>query len=184
MDHRSPLDNIFNIISGLPQGHDKPVKHAFYNAVGLFVLFLCCAAGWALYIILQPFIKPLVWALLVGSVLHPIKHGLREQFRKWFQDIDDSGTPILIGICILPVNIINNISEFIGSNLVKYIKPIIAVGVAIPAVLALYYYTPSVICTCVWNILLLVYGIVNFFINNASIYAVSIRWNNEALIQH
>ncbi|KAK9875492.1 hypothetical protein WA026_007883 [Henosepilachna vigintioctopunctata] len=82
MDTRSPLEGIFNIIGGgLPQGHDKPLKQALYNAVALLLLFLCCAAGWALFVILEPFMKPLMWALLVGSVLHPLKRSLRDTFQ-------------------------------------------------------------------------------------------------------
>lgn len=169
MDHRSPLENIFNIIGGLPQGHDKPIKHAIYNAVALLLLFACCAAGWALYIILQPFIKPLVWALLVGSVLHPLKHSLRVRFQTWFEDVEKSGTPIVLGLCILPINIVNNISEFIGSNLLKYIKPVAAVGIALPALAVLYYYTPSIITSCIWKLLLLTYTFVDFVISNATV---------------
>lgn len=177
MDYRSPLENIFNIIGGLPQGHDKPVKHALYNAVALFLLGLICAAGWALYIILEPFIKPLVWALLVGSVLHPLKHSLREQFRRWFREIEDSGTPIIIGLCILPISITNNVSEFIGSNLLKYIKTIAILGVTVLALHILYYYTPSFISYCIWKIILFAYGIINFVINNASFAMVRKKSN-------
>lgn len=168
MDHRSPLENIFSIIGGLPQGHDKPVKHALYNAVALFLLVLCCATGWALYLILEPFIKPLVWALLVGSVLHPLKHSLRTRFQKWFQDIDESGTPFLFGICVLPFGIINNISELIGSTLLKYFKIIAAIAVTVPILHVLYYYTPSVIILTLWKLAACLCSVTNFFINNAS----------------
>lgn len=168
MDNRSPLENIFNIIGGLPQGHDKPVKHALYNAVALFLLALICAAGWALFIILEPFFKPLVWALLVGSVLHPLKHGLREQFRKWFNEIEESGTPIVLGLCVLPISITNNISEFIGSNLIKYIKTIAAIGISLVALHILYYYTPTFVSFCIWKIVIFAYKAINFFISNAS----------------
>lgn len=168
MDNRSPLENIFNIIGGLPQGHDKPVKHALYNAVALFLLALICAAGWALFFILEPFFKPLVWALLVGSVLHPLKYSLREQFRRWFKEIEDSGTPIVLGLCVLPISITNNISEFIGSNLIRYIKTIVAIVVTVVALHILYYYTPSFISYCIWKIIVIAFGVINFFINNAS----------------
>lgn len=173
MDHRSPLESIFGIISGLPQGHDKPVKHALYNAVALFLLILCCATGWALYMVLEPFIKPLLWALLVGSVLHPLKHSLRKQFQKWFQDIDDSGTPFLLGICVLPLGIVNNVSELIGSTLLKYFKIIIAVVVIVPVLHILYFYTPGIVILGLWKIIGYLWIVINFFINGANVTVVS-----------
>lgn len=168
MDHRSPLENIFNIISGLPQGHDKPVKHAFYNALAIFLLVLCCAAGWALYIILEPFIKPLIWALLVGSVLHPLKHKLAYLFRSWFDSLESARTPIMLGIILLPINIVNNMSEFIGSKLLKHIKIIMAVTITVPAVLVIYYYTPKVMMSIVLKLGCFSAGLITFLIDNAT----------------
>lgn len=172
MDHRSPLENIFNIIGGLPQGHDKPVKHALYNAVAIFLLILCCATGWALYLVLEPFIKPLLWALLVGSVLHPLKHSLRKQFEKWFQHIEESATPFLLGICVLPFGIVNNFSELIGSTLLKYLKIFIAATIAVPVLHVLYFYTPTIIVTGLWKISGCLWSVTNFLINSLNIVVV------------
>ncbi|KAH0812234.1 hypothetical protein GEV33_010558 [Tenebrio molitor] len=149
MDHRSPLESIFGIIGGLPQGHDKPVKHALYNAVALLLLFLCCAATWALFMILEPFVKPLIWALLVGSVLHPLKRSLRDKFQTWFESLEVSHTPIVLGVVLLPINIVNDLSDFIGDQLLKRIKFIISVCVAIPVILLIYNYTPKLVVTMV-----------------------------------
>lgn len=154
MDTRSPLDGIFNIIGGgLPQGHDKPLKQAVYNAVALLLLFLCCAAGWALFLILEPFIKPLMWALLVGSVLHPLKRSLRDKFQDWFQTLETTHTPVVLGILLLPINIANNISEFIGDTLLRHIKLIVSLSFFIIFVPILYFYTPSLFIKIFWNLL-------------------------------
>ncbi|KAK9746388.1 hypothetical protein QE152_g6196 [Popillia japonica] len=143
MDYRSPLENIINIFGSLPQGHDKPVKQAVYNALALFLLFLGCAAACALYLILEPFIKPLMWALLVGSVLHPLKYKLAQRFKSWFDGLDDSNTPVVFGILLVPVNVTDNISELLGNKLLNHLKIIISVLIIIPCLHLIYFYTPK-----------------------------------------
>lgn len=174
MDHRSPLESIFSIIGGLPQGHDKPVKHAVYNAVALFLLFLCCGAGWALFLILEPFIKPLMWAVLVGSALHPLKRSLRMTFQSWFKTLEVKNTPVILGVFLLPVNFIDYLSEFIGNNLLKRLRLIIAVCVAIPVIHVIYYYTPKIITVIVSNLIVTFFGFLNFFLNNSTLTVVRI----------
>lgn len=173
MDHRSPLDSIFNVIGTLPQGHDKPVKQALYNSVAFFLLFICCAAGYAVYMILEPFIKPLMWAVLVGSALHPMKNSLRLKFQSWFQTLDTSNTPVILGVLLLPLNVTNEVAEFLGENLWKRLKLIIAVCVAIPVIHFIYYYTPKVIVTIVWKSVVWNFQLLTFFLDNSSLYMVS-----------
>lgn len=173
MDHRSPLESIFSVIGGLPQGHDKPVKHALYNAVALFLLFLCCATGYALYMILEPFVKPLIWAVLVGSALHPLKRSLRDRFQAWFEMLEVTNTPVIFGVILLPINIINDLSEFIGESLYNRIKLIIGVCVVIPMIHLIYYYTPKIIATLIWKILMCSFKSLNFFLDNSTILVVS-----------
>ncbi|KAK5647698.1 hypothetical protein RI129_002590 [Pyrocoelia pectoralis] len=165
MEYRSPLDNVFNFISALPQGHDKPVKHALYNAIALFALVLCCAASYALYVILGPFIKPLMWALLVGSVLHPFKRSLSKKFKSWFDTMEETGTPIFIEIFVIPVNIINSLSDFVGDKLLQYIKCIVAVAIVIPFLHVIYYYTPKICITIIWCLATYTHYVITFVIN-------------------
>ncbi|KAF5293264.1 hypothetical protein FQR65_LT11004 [Abscondita terminalis] len=168
MEYRSPLDNVFNFISGLPHGHDKPVKHALYNAIALFALFLSCAASYALYVILGPFIKPLMWAVLVGSVLHPFKCSLAKKFKSWFNSMETSGTPIFIEVFIVPINIINSLSDFIGDKLLKYLKIIIAITVIIPLLHIIYYYTPKFCIFIIWGVCSYIHALIGLIIEYSS----------------
>lgn len=174
MEYRSPLDNVFSFISGLPQGHDKPVKHALYNALALFSLFICCAGAYALYVILGPFIKPLMWALLVGSVLHPFKCSLAKRFRSWFVAMEESRTPVFIGVFIVPINILNDVSEFVGSKSLKYLKYIVAVAITIPLLHVIYHYTPRIFICITWKLASYSHALISFIINNATITSVRI----------
>ncbi|XP_057672498.1 transmembrane protein 245 [Diorhabda carinulata] len=174
MDHRSGLVNIFSAIRSLPQGHDKPVKQALYNTVALFLLIVCCAAGCALYIIFQSFVKPLMWALLVGSTLHPLKRSLRDRFQTWFQNLEINNTPIVFGVILVPVNIVNDISDFIGKHLWKRLKLIIVIGIIVPIILLIYHYTPKIIVKILWRFVLLTFRTINCFIDASSIWIVGL----------
>ncbi|VEN49353.1 unnamed protein product [Callosobruchus maculatus] len=172
MDTRSPLENIFSVIGSLPQGHDKPVKHALYNAVALFLLFLSCAAGYAVYMILEPFIKPLMWAVLVGSALHPIKRSLRYKFQTWFETLECTNTPVVFGIILIPFNILNDLSEFIGEIIWTRLKLIIAVCILIPMLHLIYFYTPKIVVAVIWQVIVLSFKSLNFILNISSFWLV------------
>lgn len=173
MEHRSPLENIFGIIGGLPQGHDKPIKHALYNTVALLILLLSCAATWALFLILEPFVKPLMWALLVGSVLHPLKRSLSDKFQAWFMSLEVSRTPIVFGVLLIPINIISDLSDCIGDQLMKHIKVIISTCITIPTILILYNYTPNLALSIFYKCFVVLAAILNFFLENASVSLVT-----------
>jgi len=110
------------MIGNLPQGHEKPLKHALYNAVALLLLFICCSVGYALFLVLEPFFKPLLWALLVGSLLHPIKYTISKQMKNWFVKLETTETPLIFGVFAIPINVINDASKMIANVINKYYK--------------------------------------------------------------
>jgi hypothetical protein len=134
---RSPLDSVFHI---LPQGHDKPLKQAFYNtAATLFILVVCCAAV-AVYYILEAFLRPLLWAVLCGTFLHPFKNKLSSIIRGWLKSLRESGTPLVVGTLLIPVQVVDYSSETIGSFLVKHYKAILALAFVLPGLYCLYHF--------------------------------------------
>lgn len=173
MDQRSPLESIFSVIGGLPQGHDKPVKHAVYNAVALFLLFLCSAATYAVYMILQPFIKPLMWAVLVGSALHPLKRSLQYRFQRWIRTLETANTPVVLGVMLLPANIFNYVSDFIGEILWKRLKLIVGVCIVFTVMHILYFYTPKTVIMVIWRFAQTSFSTMNLLLDNSSIWMVS-----------
>jgi len=128
---RSKFDNVFQI---LPEGHDKALKQAFYStAATLFVVLACCAAV-AVYHILLPFIRPLMWALLCGTVLFPLKYRLVSSSRQWLGGLRSSGTPLLLGTILLPVTMADSAVTKAGSILQVYIIPVAIMSILLPAV--------------------------------------------------
>lgn len=128
---QSPFENIFNIIGGIAEGNEKPMKHGFYNAFALFILTICCAAVYVLFLILEPFFKPLFWALLVGSILHPFKYKISKKLKSWFEDLEKSETSVIVGLTVIPINVINFASDTVGQQFREHYKTVLALLSAI-----------------------------------------------------
>lgn len=167
------MDNLFNMLSGFSAGHEKALKQGIYNAVALFLLCLVSAAGYGLYIILSPFVKPLIWALLCGSVLFPFKYSLATTVQSWFAQVEASRSPLIVQVSLLPVHIFDNISENVGSFLWTRVKYIVgAISLAL-ATVGVYHYTPNVMTCLAWRMFQVFTTISGFFILTCNIFMVS-----------
>ncbi|XP_020280671.1 transmembrane protein 245 isoform X2 [Pseudomyrmex gracilis] len=174
MDHaRSPMDNLFNMLSSFSAGHEKALKQGIYNSVALFFLCLVSAAGYGLYIILRPFVKPLVWALLCGSVLFPFKCSLATTVQSWFTKKEASHSPLIVDVSLLPVHIFDNVSDKLGSFLWSHIKYIIGTVTLVLGTVGIYHYTPTILTCFAWRIVQAFTTVSGFFILTCNIYTVS-----------
>ncbi|XP_063221270.1 transmembrane protein 245 [Bacillus rossius redtenbacheri] len=144
---RFPFENVRNLLGVFPQGHEKALKHAFYNALALVLLVGCGGVAWASLVILEPFVKPLIWALLCGSVLHPLKRSLATNLFTWLENLEASSAPVLFVILMTPVKFVDRLSERIGNSLSAHLKVILLVVCTVCLFQLLYYYTPH-FCVC------------------------------------
>ncbi|CAL7949983.1 unnamed protein product [Xylocopa violacea] len=171
---RSPMDNLFNMLSGFSAGHESALKQGIYNAVALFILCLISTAGYGLYIILRPFVKPLIWALLCGSVLFPFKYSLTNIVKSWFEKTETSHTPLIINLMMLPVQIVNKASDSLGSFLWKHVKYIVSIFVLAMLALGVYHYTPTILSCLIWRICLIFNTIFGFFITTCNTFTITV----------
>ncbi|KAL0869035.1 hypothetical protein ABMA27_007353 [Loxostege sticticalis] len=167
---QSPFENIFNIIGGLSEGNEKPMKHGFYNAFALFILTICCAAVYVLFLILEPFFKPLFWALLVGSILHPFKYKLSRKIKSWFEDLDKSNTSVVVGFMVIPMNVVNFASDTVGHQFREHYKTVIALLSTIYVLPWLYNSVPRSFACIFWQICSFVGFSTTMLINLCSSY--------------
>ncbi|XP_016767868.1 transmembrane protein 245 isoform X2 [Apis mellifera] len=170
---KSPMDNLFNMLSSFSAGHEKALKQGIYNAVALFLLCLISAAGYGLYIILKPFVKPLIWALLCGSVLFPFKCSLTTIVQSWFEKAEVSHTPLIINLIILPMQIIDKASDSLGSFLWKQMKYIVSAFLLTVLALGIYHYTPTILSCLIWRICLIFNTIFGFFITTCNTFMIT-----------
>lgn len=170
---RSPMYNLINnMLSGMSASHEKGLKQGIYNSVALFLLILVLAAGYGLYIILSPFLKPLIWGLLCGSVLFPFKYSLATTVQSWFTKVENSHVPLIVHLSLLPVHMLDNFSERLGSFLWTNITYIVIGLASMLGILGIYLHI-SIIATYVdcW-IFRMFAAISEFFIMTCNIYTV------------
>uniref|UniRef100_A0A9J2PZX0 Transmembrane protein n=1 Tax=Ascaris lumbricoides TaxID=6252 RepID=A0A9J2PZX0_ASCLU len=80
------------------------LQFAFYNAVLSILTAICVLGVYAVYRMLYMFLTPLMWAVLIGTILFPLKRRITSAMNDWLTKLDDDDTPLIIGVLLLPYN--------------------------------------------------------------------------------
>lgn len=99
------------------------VKQALVYATAMLMVVFILITIYAVNVVVVPYIKTLLLALLFGSFLHPMKRSLAESFRKTLEDIHDE-MPILGGL-LLPISLIDRLMQWVRRTTMNYAYTIV-----------------------------------------------------------
>lgn len=133
--------NIKNNVSQQSQ-----LKGAIYNLIIAAVIASCVGAC----MVLGPFLKPLIWALLVGAVLFPFKYTLSSTLKCWFNRLEAEDTHLVVGIVLAPIEALKSFGEYLWTSFAKHM-PLLIGGATGMILLRLFIaYAPKDVFYAIW----------------------------------
>lgn len=93
----SPSINVFSLTL-----RRDLVEQSALNAGALIFLGVLGFLGFTLLSVLNPFIRPLAWAICVGALLNPIKQSMVQQGRLWLENIETTDSLLTMQLVFAP----------------------------------------------------------------------------------
>ncbi|XP_053945266.1 transmembrane protein 245 isoform X2 [Anastrepha ludens] len=141
------FDSVLNKLMRMRSQNNETFKAAMYN----FLIAAGIAAFVAVCFILGPFVRPLLWAFLMGAVLFPFKRRLAQLLNGWFERLEDRDSNVMVSICLAPLEA----TEYCGSLLVSWLREhwqLLTAGVGLAACFKLLMlYAPKGFLCAIWR---------------------------------
>ncbi|XP_063719897.1 transmembrane protein 245-like isoform X2 [Symsagittifera roscoffensis] len=132
----------YKLASEMFAGNEKLFKQAFFNAAANIFVLLAILASIAVFFVLEVFLRPLLWATLTGSFLYPFKKAATGAVQRWLKSLTQSGTPLFIGLLLLPFNFVNYLSDLIGIFISKKFYLFVIAFLSYPLLYLVFAWTP------------------------------------------
>lgn len=147
--HKRATDSFYQFWGNLKNNvtQQTQLKAAIYN----FVIAAVVASCVAVCLVMGPFLKPLLWALLVGAVLFPFKYSMASSLKCWFQRLEDENTHLLVGIALAPIEAVESFGAYLWTSFMNHMQLLIGGTVGLLALRLFISYAPKGIFCVAWR---------------------------------
>lgn len=131
----------------LKNANQSSMKGALYN----FAIVIVVAAIVAVCLVLGPFLKPLLWSVLIGAVLFPFKSSMSFSLKRWFRRLEQDDTHLLVGIALAPLEALEAFGRYLSSAFVRHMQILIGGAVSLLLLGLFVSYAPKGFLCAVWK---------------------------------
>jgi predicted PurR-regulated permease PerM len=145
------------------ESSDQAFTSALYNSLAIIFLIIGVSLCGLLLIVLQAFVRSILWALLTGAFLFSFKHYLTDATCKRLEKIETTSSCLTFQLVILPFQLIDSASDYVWEFCKK--KYIQLISIIVTIILLNYvniFYEPFI--TYILSIIDLFTAIVQFFV--------------------
>ena len=123
----------------LKRKHDDAWMQAVYNSLALVYVLIIGLVLVAVYYVLEPFLHALLWAVLVGMVLHPFKHACTSKITESLQYAQKHHLPLTLTLLLTPFSLVNWLAVSLEEFVKLYWKTITFIVASEVLVLSVYW---------------------------------------------
>ncbi|VDM75614.1 unnamed protein product [Strongylus vulgaris] len=106
-------------------------QFAFYNALLFLLTGLCLCGVFALYKMMYMFLSPMLWAVLVGTVLFPFKKKVTDKVQGWLRRIQNNNQTLVMGLITTPFYCFRDFSDYVYTTAMRHVTFNLGQGKAI-----------------------------------------------------
>ncbi|XP_023163767.2 transmembrane protein 245 isoform X5 [Drosophila hydei] len=162
------FDSVLNRLLRMRSQNHESFRAAMYN----FLIAAGVAAFVAVCFILGPFVRPLLWAFLMGAVLFPFKRKLAELLNNWFQRLEERDSNVLVSIFLAPLEATEHCGRLLINWLCEHWQLLSSgCGVAI-CIKLLVLYAPSGFLMALWHWITFSHGLFVTIIGFLNVYVL------------
>lgn len=134
-------------IKNLSLSKGREIKGTIYNIGVIFGI----ASLVAFTFVLLPFLKPLLWAVLLGAVVYPFKRKVSEIMNSWFTDLEARDGNIFLNVLVIPVRTMDSLGDSFVTFVTEHKKILIGTAISLTSVKFVYEYAPRRIMCWTWR---------------------------------
>ncbi|KRX64254.1 Transmembrane protein [Trichinella sp. T9] len=110
----------------------RDIISAFYNVLVFFIAASWLLGAAAFYFLFRDFAKPMIWAVICGIMVYPLKRTLTGKVCLWLDQMIVSDTPLTFGLFALPWNMCIHLGSACLNSLNQNLRVTIMIVVTFP----------------------------------------------------